>query len=226
MIWLRELVAEYGEDWDQIVKALGVPPSRARHHWIRDEGDSASLSIWTADELRQLQRLLNADVKPKEFRMWHSPKRDNTLFKTCWAAADDETLLKIVNEPTANAKAKWKHTSKTLGRSIVACKSRARLLHRSRRFEPASDDPVTRVTSETQRQLQSSASVDWSLVSQAMGLGIRECLELSQCDDGKASWHYDPDAFSQSMADRMAGFIKEHYPAPVSVSYRAVSNFM
>ncbi|KAJ2778169.1 hypothetical protein GGI18_004092, partial [Coemansia linderi] len=75
-------------------------------------------------------------------------------------------------------------------------------------------------------QLQSSAAVDWSLVSQAMGLGIHECLELSQCDDGKASWHYDPDAFSQSMADRMAGFIKEHYPAPVSVSYRAVSNFM
>ncbi|KAJ2352468.1 hypothetical protein GGH92_001248, partial [Coemansia sp. RSA 2673] len=30
MIQMRELVAEYGDDWDRIGKALGVPPSRAR----------------------------------------------------------------------------------------------------------------------------------------------------------------------------------------------------
>ncbi|KAJ2084805.1 hypothetical protein GGI16_006976, partial [Coemansia sp. S142-1] len=76
------------------------------------------------------------------------------------------------------------------------------------------------------RQLESNGAVDWSLVIQATGLGLHECLELSQYDDGKASWHYDPDSFSQGMADRMTDFIKEHYPAPVPVIYRAVSNFM
>ncbi|KAJ1925473.1 hypothetical protein LPJ71_000164 [Coemansia sp. S17] len=82
------------------------------------------------------------------------------------------------------------------------------------------------VTSKVQRQFDSSGAVDWTQVSQAMGLGIHECYELSQYDVGKDSWQHNPDLFSQSMANRMTGFIKEHYPAPMPVNYRAVSNYM
>ncbi|KAJ2581490.1 hypothetical protein GGH95_002051, partial [Coemansia sp. RSA 1836] len=83
------------------------------------------------------------------------------------------------------------------------------------------------VTSEVQKQLQSgSTAVDWLRVSQATGLSIRRCLELSQYDVGKSHWRYDPDPSSQSMADRMASFIHEHYPSPVPVNYRAMSNYL
>ncbi|KAJ2056250.1 hypothetical protein GGI17_006295 [Coemansia sp. S146] len=67
---------------------------------------------------------------------------------------------------------------------------------------------------------------DRQALSEAMGLGLRECLELSQYDVGKARWHYNPDLFSQDMADSMTGFIEEYYSAPTPVNYRAVSNFM
>ncbi|KAJ2741586.1 hypothetical protein GGI20_005089, partial [Coemansia sp. BCRC 34301] len=82
-------------------------------------------------------------------------------------------------------------------------------------------------TGEIQKQLESGSHVvDWAQVSQATGLGFRECLEQSQYDIGKARWHYDPDSFSQSMADRMTSFIEEHYPVPTPVNYRAVSNYL
>ncbi|KAJ2840576.1 hypothetical protein FBU31_000301 [Coemansia sp. 'formosensis'] len=118
--------------------------------------------------------------------------------------------------------AKWEQISKALGRSKVACKVQFRAINR----EQVADDREKLVTSEVQRQCESCGGADWSLVSQATGLGTRECLELSQYDVGKASWHYDPDSFSQRMFDRMTGFIKEHYPAPVPANYRAVSNYM
>ncbi|KAJ2244093.1 hypothetical protein GGI13_006364, partial [Coemansia sp. RSA 455] len=120
MIQMRELVAEYGDDWDRIGKALGVPPSRAR----------------------------------------------------------------------------------------------------------PLDDRVNSVTSEVQRLIKSNGAVDWSQVRQTTGLGMHECLELSQYDVGKTSWDYRPDSFSHSMVDRMTSFIEEYYPAAVPVNSRAVSNFM
>ncbi|KAJ2504690.1 hypothetical protein IWW47_002406, partial [Coemansia sp. RSA 2052] len=58
------------------------------------------------------------------------------------------------------------------------------------------------------------------------GLSIRECLEHSQYDIGKAHWRYDPDPSSQSMADCMTSFIDEHYPSPAPVNYRAMSNYL
>ncbi|KAJ2055386.1 hypothetical protein GGI17_006662 [Coemansia sp. S146] len=88
------------------------------------------------------------------------------------------------------------------------------------------DDRKSLVTSEAERQFESSGAVNWSQVSQAVGLGMRKCLELSLYDIGKASWHYDPDSFSQSMVDCMTGFIADHYPILTPVTYRAVSNFM
>ncbi|KAJ1670113.1 hypothetical protein GGF38_001749, partial [Coemansia sp. RSA 25] len=69
-------------------------------------------------------------------------------------------------------------------------------------------------------------AVDWLRVSQATGLSIRECLEHSQYDVGKAHWRYNPDLSSQSMADRMTSFINEHYPSPIPVNYRAMSNYL
>ncbi|KAJ2907939.1 hypothetical protein GGI21_003385 [Coemansia aciculifera] len=55
---------------------------------------------------------------------------------------------------------------------------------------------------------------------------MRECLEQSEYDVGKARWLYDPDLFSWPMADRMTGFINGHYPKPIPANFRAVSNFM
>ncbi|KAJ2443520.1 hypothetical protein GGF42_006603 [Coemansia sp. RSA 2424] len=60
---LRELVAEYGEDWDCIGDALGVLPSRARHNWRKYSGD---ISAWSLDDTLRLQRLTEAGVKPEE----------------------------------------------------------------------------------------------------------------------------------------------------------------
>ncbi|KAJ2751410.1 hypothetical protein GGI19_004504 [Coemansia pectinata] len=143
MAQLRDLVAEYGEDWDYIGEELGILPSRAQHNWITYGEDVA--------------QHLGAESHP----------------------------FSQVNM-------------------------------------------VAAITSgnEVQRQRESSGIVDWSQVSQATGLGLRECLELSQYDVGKARWHYDPDSFSQSMAERMTDSVREHYPAPVPVNYRAVSNYM
>ncbi|KAJ2692353.1 hypothetical protein H4218_006360, partial [Coemansia sp. IMI 209128] len=236
MVRLQELVAEYGEDWGRIGEALGALPSRARRNWVEFGGDVASHSAWTADEARQLQLLTGSGVQPKEAarllgikpQKVHEPlgQKDDTPPRSFWAAADDETLLRMANVPMANATAKWEHISKTLGRTIAACRTRASILRHSRMLERALDDNKSLVTSEVKRQLGLSGAADWSQVSQETGLSIRECLELGQHDDGKARWHYDPDTSSQAMMGRMTSFIKEHYPAPTPVNYRAVSNFM
>ncbi|KAJ2101374.1 hypothetical protein GGI09_001784 [Coemansia sp. S100] len=243
MIRLRELVAEYGEDWDRIGEALGVLPYRAQMNWIKFGGNEGDLSGWTSDETRQFQQLVSSGVKAKEavrllttkpYWAYQDKKshinaaakqqRDGTFSGSCWSAADDETLLKIIDGSTASAAAKWEQVRKALGRSVIACQHRFLAINNYRRH--VADDHRNLVTSEVQRQLKSNSTVDWSQVSQETGFGLRECLELSQYDVGKARWQYDPDSFSQSMADRMAGFIKEHYPVPTPVSYRAVSNYM
>ncbi|KAJ2882927.1 hypothetical protein H4R27_003117 [Coemansia aciculifera] len=136
---------------------------------------------------------------------------------------DDETLLKMIDGPTMSGVAKWEQINKALGRTAMACKQRFTAVNRKRK---GTDDRESIVTSEVQKQLETSRTVDWSQASQATGLGLRECLELSQYDISKARWNYGPDSFLQSMADRMTGFIKEHYPAPVPVNYRAASNYM
>ncbi|KAJ2757407.1 hypothetical protein GGI19_000008 [Coemansia pectinata] len=243
MVRLRELVDEYGEDWDRIGKELDVLPSRAQRNWFEYGGDVGNRSAWSADETRQLQHLIDSGVKAKEaakllrvgslrayyYKMAETKsvdlqQRDYALSNSPWAAADDEALLKMVNESTTSVSAKWDQASKDLGRSVIACIYRFKVLHRSR--IDITDDRESLVTNEVQRQCESSSAVDWSQVSQATGLDVRECLELSLYDSGKARWQYDPDSFSQSMVDQMTGFIKEHYPAPVPVNYRAVSNYM
>ncbi|KAJ2753966.1 hypothetical protein GGI19_002761 [Coemansia pectinata] len=250
---LRELVAEYGEDWDRIGKALGVLPRRAEYCWIR-LGNVGDHSAWTVDETHQFQRLIGSGVKPKETAKllgarshWaykektkaakslgkyvqvicgSTRQQDDTLSGSRWAAADDETLLKMVDGSAMNTAAKWEQAGKALGRSAIACKCRFAVLNHSRKHIQATADSQSLVASEVQRQCESNSAVDWSQVSQAVGLGLRECLELCQYDLGKARWHYDSDSFSQDMADRMTGFIEAHYPAPTPVNYRAVSNFM
>ncbi|KAJ2262686.1 hypothetical protein GGI01_001337 [Coemansia sp. RSA 376] len=82
------------------------------------------------------------------------------------------------------------------------------------------------MTGEVQRQPESIGAIDWSQVSQAARIFIRECLGLSYYDIGKSSWHYNLDSLSQSMASRMTRFIEEHCPVHVPANYRAVSNFM
>ncbi|KAJ2755367.1 hypothetical protein GGI19_001719, partial [Coemansia pectinata] len=41
MALLRELVGEYGEDWDRIGEALGVLSSKAQHNWVMFGGGAA-----------------------------------------------------------------------------------------------------------------------------------------------------------------------------------------
>ncbi|KAJ2876186.1 hypothetical protein H4R27_006358 [Coemansia aciculifera] len=242
---LRELVAEYGEDWSSIGEALGMLPSRAQHNWIEYGGDVGNHSAWSLDEIRQFQRLIDSGIKSQEAaqlirtksyrscrdkttstKLSATRQQDDTLSGSLWAASDDETLLKMIDRSTMATAAKWELVSKVLGRSMYACKIRFTIINGDSNRKQAMDGHESSVTGEVQRQRESSSAVDWSQVSQATGLGLRECLELSQYDGGKASWHYDPDSFSQSMADRMTGFIEEHYPAPAPVNYRAVSNFM
>ncbi|KAJ2057370.1 hypothetical protein GGI17_005680 [Coemansia sp. S146] len=227
MVRLRELVDEYGEDRDRIGNELDVLPSRAQRNWLEYGGDVGNRSAWSADKTRQLQHLIDFGVKAKEaakllgvgsLRAYYYKMAETK------SVADDETLLKIVNGSTMSGAAEWEQVSKVLDRAAMACKQRFKVLHRSR--IDITDDREGIVTSEVQRQRESSSAVDWSQVSQATGLDVRECLELSQYDVGKARWQYDPDSFSQSMVDQMTGFIKEYYPAPVLVNYRAVSNYM
>ncbi|KAJ2864224.1 hypothetical protein GGH94_003050 [Coemansia aciculifera] len=207
MAQLRDLVAEYGEDWDYIGEELGILPSRAQHNWITYGEDVA--------------QNLGAESHP-----FAPGQQKDALSWSRWAVADDEILLNIVDGSTLCAAAKWEQASKVLGRSVIACKCRLSGINRDHSCTQATYDSQSLVTSEVQRQRESSGIVDWSQVSQATGLGLRECLELSQYDVGKARWHYDPDSFSQSMAERMTDSVREHYPAPVPVNYRAVSNYM
>ncbi|KAJ2047733.1 hypothetical protein H4S04_004262 [Coemansia sp. S16] len=226
---LRELVAEYGEDWDHIGKVLDVLPSMARYNWITYGGNVGNRFALSSDEARQLQHLVDSGVKYKEAAKLLgivSPHGCDTHLKSNCTSTEDETLLKMIDVSMTSTAAKWELVSKVLGRSVIACKQRLSVINRGHKCEQVDYDRESIVTSEVQRQLESNRTVNWSKVSQATELGLRECLELSQYDDGKASWHYDPDSFSQGMADRMTNFIKEHYPAPVPVIYRAVSNFM
>ncbi|KAJ2033078.1 hypothetical protein H4S03_005891 [Coemansia sp. S3946] len=225
---LRELVAEYGEDWDHIGKVLDVLPSMARYNWITYGGNVGNRFALSSDEARQLQHLVDSGVKYKEAaKLLGIVSPHGYYYKpTKTTSIEDETLLKMIDVSMTSTAAKWELVSKVLGRSVIACKQRLSVINRGHKCEQVDYDRESIVTSEVQRQLESNRTVNWSKVSQATELGLRECLELSQYDDGKASWHYDPDSFSQGMADRMTNFIKEHYPAPVPVIYRAVSNFM
>ncbi|KAJ2877736.1 hypothetical protein H4R27_006094 [Coemansia aciculifera] len=240
----KQLVSAYGEDWDCIGKALGVLPSRAQHSWIKLE-NVGDRSAWSLDETRQFQRLIDSGVKAKEaakllgtrshwafkdktktVKPLATRQQDDTLSGSHWAAADDETLLKMIDGSAMNTAAKWEQAGKALGRSAIAYKCQFTVVNHSRKHIQATVDIQSLVTSKVQRQFESSSIVDWSQVSQATGLRMRECLELSQCDVGKASWRYDPDLFLQDMADRMTGFIEKHYPAPTPMNYQAVSNYM
>ncbi|KAJ2061749.1 hypothetical protein GGI08_002796 [Coemansia sp. S2] len=66
MIQVRELVDEYGDDWDRIGKALGVPPSRARRNWLEHSGCVSNNAAWSLDEARQLRQLIYLSVRPQE----------------------------------------------------------------------------------------------------------------------------------------------------------------
>ncbi|KAJ2018184.1 hypothetical protein GGI14_002472 [Coemansia sp. S680] len=237
---LRELVGEYGEDWDRIGKVLDVLPSMARYNWITYGGNVGNRFALSSDETRQLQHLVGSGVKYKEAAKllgivsphgyYYKPTQltsiGDTHLKSNWTSTEDETLLKMIDVSMTSTAAKWELVSKALGRSVIACKQRVSVINRGHKCEQVDYDRESIVTSEVQRQLESNSTVNWSKVSQATELGLRECLELSQYDVGKARWQYDPDLFSQDMADCMTDFIKEHYPVPAPVIYRAVSNFM
>ncbi|KAJ2743182.1 hypothetical protein GGI20_003946, partial [Coemansia sp. BCRC 34301] len=218
MTQLRESVAEYSEDWDRIGQELDVLPSRAQRNWENYEGGGERVD-WSFDDTLQLQHLVETGVKPREVAKLLGARSGQAcqVEAFIWAEADDEALLKMVREYTMSTAAKCEQISKALGRSVPACKLRFSRLKRNRKQDMYGSEHPT--TGEARKQLESgSIAVDWSQASQATGLGIRECLEQSQYDIGKARWHHDLDSFSQSTADRMASFIKGHY--------RAVSNYL
>ncbi|KAJ2046479.1 hypothetical protein GGI08_006523, partial [Coemansia sp. S2] len=221
MTRLQDLVVEYGKDWDCISKELGVLPSRARHNSIMYGGDAVQPLVELPPSC-QVNMTVTLFLDPGQ--------QDDAILGSTWSAADDETLLKIVNGSGVRSDDKWEHISQELGRSVLEC--RAWFSDINLRFIQGMDDHerqerhaefvshaslVSLVTSKVQWQFDSSSAVDWTQVSQAMGLGICECYELSRYDVGKDSWH---------MADWMTCCIKEHYPAPGPVNYCAVSNYM
>ncbi|KAJ2060205.1 hypothetical protein GGI17_003903 [Coemansia sp. S146] len=175
MARLRELVSEYDEDWDRIGEALGVLPSRAQHNWIKYGEDT--------DQLQGAESHPSCQNNLSGAQYSSSRQRDAALSGSHWTTADDETLLKMIDGSTMSAAAKWEQISKALDRSIPACKQRFTAVNHKQKV---TDDCKSIVTSEVQKQLDTSGSVDWSQVSQATGLGVRECLELSLYDVGKA----------------------------------------
>ncbi|KAJ2060270.1 hypothetical protein GGI08_003074 [Coemansia sp. S2] len=66
MTQLRELVGEYGEEWDRIGKVLDVLPSKARYCWSMYGGNVGKRFALSSDETRQLQHLVGSGVKCKE----------------------------------------------------------------------------------------------------------------------------------------------------------------
>ncbi|KAJ2779028.1 hypothetical protein GGI15_004006, partial [Coemansia interrupta] len=77
-----------------------------------------------------------------------------------------------------------------------------------------------------QDEYLSLGSIDWAKVSKLTGLNQRECLEACELDEGKERWTYSPETFRWDDANRMTDFIKDTYPGPSPVNYRAVSNYL
>ncbi|KAJ2584488.1 hypothetical protein EV177_010073, partial [Coemansia sp. RSA 1804] len=66
----------------------------------------------------------------------------------------------------------------------------------------------TLVTTLVERQVQTSGTVDWSLVSQQSGFTIQQCLEQSHCSKGKRLWTYTPGIeFDWTLAHSMHQFV-------------------
>ncbi|KAJ2867194.1 hypothetical protein GGH94_000997 [Coemansia aciculifera] len=189
-------------------------------------------------ETRLFQRLTDSGVKSKDAaqilgaesrqscqdNMPDVESSDAALLRSHWTTADDVALLKIIDGSRMNPAAKWEQASKALDHSVTACRQWFSVIKHSRK--PVTDDRESIVTSEVQIRIKSSGVVAWLQVSQATGFDVRECLEPSQYDVGKASWRYGLGLISQSRAKNMTSFIEEHFPAPTTVSYRAVSNYM
>ncbi|KAJ2260612.1 hypothetical protein GGI01_002876 [Coemansia sp. RSA 376] len=213
---LRELVESYGEDWGHIGETLGVLPSSAKRNWLEHGGDRVRY-VRADSHMSCHDKITDAESSANQ-------QREDIHSHSPWTTADEKILLRIINGTTIRGAAKWEQASKALGRTVAACHQRCYILNRKQNQVP--DDRGSIVTSEVQRQRESSGVVDWSHVSQATGLDLRECFELSQHDIGKTTWNYGPDPFSQSLANRMTSFIEQYYPAPATVNYRAVSNFM
>ncbi|KAJ2468123.1 hypothetical protein GGI03_001175 [Coemansia sp. RSA 2337] len=213
---LRELVDKYGEDWDHIGETLGVLPSSAKRNWLEHGGDRVRY-VRADSHLSCHDKIFDAESPA-------NPKKDAIHSRSPWTTADEKILLRIINGTTIRGAAKWEQASKALGRTVAACHQRCYILNRKQNQVP--DDRGSIVTSEVQRQRELSGVVDWSQVSQATGLDLRECFELSQHDIGKTTWNYGLDPFSQSLANRMTSFIEQYYPAPATVNYRAASNYM
>ncbi|KAJ2074745.1 hypothetical protein GGH13_001112 [Coemansia sp. S155-1] len=213
---LRELVEKYGEDWDRIGEMLGVLPSSTKRSWLEHSGDIVR-HVEAGSHLSLQDKTTDAEASANQ-------QRDAIRSRSPWTTADEKILLRIINGTTIRGAAKWEQASEALGRTVAACQQRCHILNRKQK--QAADDHKSLVTSEVQKQRESSGVVDWSHVSQATELDLREFFELSQHDIGKTTWNYGPDPFSQSLANRMTSFIEQYYPAPATVNYRAVSNYM
>ncbi|KAJ2712930.1 hypothetical protein H4R19_002502 [Coemansia spiralis] len=138
---------------------------------------------------------------------------------------DDLTQLQQLVAGYRGDPVDWGAVGKQLGRHSPACITMHYALKRPPPAKPR-HRPTDPVSLEVQRQLARGSSVDWEQVSQAVGLDVRQCLELSQIDEGKGRWIYDPDTFLWATAERMKALIADNYPAPMMANFRAVSNYL
>ncbi|KAJ2712643.1 hypothetical protein H4R19_002651, partial [Coemansia spiralis] len=138
---------------------------------------------------------------------------------------DDLAQLQRLAAGYRGAPVDWRAVGKQLGKHGPACITMYHALKRppSSRLQHKPTDPASL---EVQRQLARGSGVDWEQVSRVVGLDVCQCLELSQVDEGKGRWIYDPDTFSWAAAERMKAFIADNYPAPTTANFRAVSNYL
>ncbi|KAJ2779291.1 hypothetical protein H4R18_004099 [Coemansia javaensis] len=138
-----------------------------------------------------------------------------------WTPADIERIKEIVKQHYTPS-----YLMPAINAAVREFPSR-KYIARVRQKTPGSQqERMDAINQEVQRQRDSGLDIDWVAVSWAVGLSELECLELCRFSEGKARWTYDPDTFSQEMADRMEAFIAEHYPPPAAPNFNAVSNYM
>ncbi|KAJ1740267.1 hypothetical protein LPJ68_003934 [Coemansia sp. RSA 1086] len=208
---VKRLVDKYGEDWDRIAQELQITTKHVQRIWAEYQSHSKHTSVWTENELTLLRKCVH---KGLDFATI-SGQLGTKSAPSCrykWRSLQARDI-------------DWIEVGQKLNRTVSACKNAYFSTARSNRLQSSADHTEV-VSREVCEQYHKHKCVDWAQISAAVGLSQRVCLEANEFNEGKSHWEYDPDAFSQEMADRMTQFIKSNYPYPIPVNYQAVSNYM
>ncbi|KAJ2851605.1 Cyclin-D-binding Myb-like transcription factor 1 [Coemansia brasiliensis] len=238
---VKRLVDKLGEDWAQIAQELHITKKRAQRIWTEHQRHLKYSRLWTDSELTLLRECVHkglnftaiskqlgtksADSCRCKWRYLQQKEAAgrNTKTGAPWTVEDIEQLQRLTSKHIRDID--WVEVSQKLNRTPIGCKYKYFNLNRQNRIQNSVD--YTEVVSRAVRkQYYKDKCVDWAQISTALGLSQLDCLEANEFSEGKNRWRYDPETFSQEMADRMTQFIKTNYPYPTPVNYQAVSNYM